>query len=199
MEKGDKKITKIQNLLIYFFLCSFFGWILEIIYAYMVFGTFVDRGFLYGPMCPIYGYGAIIMIIIAEEIKKKNINIIGTFFIITAIFTILEYMASLLLEMIFNLRWWDYTNEFLNLNGRVCLMFSLFFGIVGIFFIEKIYEPSKKIIQKIRNKIPSKVLWIILIIMLTLYIGDTIYSFIQYINLNSDWINATKVINMIKT
>ena len=116
---------KTQNLIIYFFMCSFIGWIMEMIYGYMVFGYFVDRGFLYGPMCPIYGYGAVLMVLIAEWMKnKKHINIFMKIVIITVLFTLLEYTGSLILEAIFGLRWWDYTNEFLNLNGRVCLMFS---------------------------------------------------------------------------
>lgn len=182
MEK-EERIIKIQNIMIYYFICSIIGWIMEMIYGYMVFGRFVDRGFLYGPMCPIYGCGAITIVLIGETIKKKNINIIGTFFITTIIFTLLEYIASLILEVIFNLRWWDYTNEFLNLNGRVCLMFSLMFGIMGVFFIECLYEPSKRLIEKIRNKISFKIIWGVLSFATIIWITDTVLSVIKYINL----------------
>lgn len=182
MEK-EKRGIKIQNIMIYYFICSVIGWIMEMVYGYMVFGKFVDRGFLYGPMCPIYGYGAITMVLIGEKIRKKNINIIGTFFIITIIFTLLEYIASLILESIFNLRWWDYTNEFLNLNGRVCLMFSLMFGIMGVLFIECIYEPSKRLIEKIREKISVKIIWVILGVATIICLTDTVLSVIKYIKL----------------
>ena len=102
--KKEKRILKIQNLIIYYFLCAFIGWILEMLYGYMVFGKFVDRGFLYGPMCPIYGYGAVMMVLITEDVRKRNVNMVGTFFIITVIFTLLEYLASWVLELIFHFR-----------------------------------------------------------------------------------------------
>ena len=181
--KKEKRILKIQNLIIYYFLCAFIGWILEMLYGYMVFGKFVDRGFLYGPMCPIYGYGAVMMVLITEDVRKRNVNMVGTFFIITVIFTLLEYLASLVLELIFHLRWWDYTNEFLNLNGRICLAFSMLFGIMGIMFIKWVYDPSKKIIEKVRNKITAKMVWVILIILIVISNVDTVFSIIKYISI----------------
>ena len=181
--ESKEETLKIQNLIIYYFLCAFIGWILEMIYGYMVFGKFVDRGFLYGPICPIYGYGAVMMVLITEKVRKKNINLIGTFFIITIIFTLLEYLASLGLELIFHLRWWDYTNEFLNLNGRVCLAFSVLFGIMGIMFIKWVYDPSKKIIEKVRSKLSTKVVWILLIVFAIASNVDTVFSIIKYIKI----------------
>lgn len=182
MEKGERK-NIFQNLIIYYFVCSVIGWILEMIYGYMVFGHFVDRGFLYGPMCPIYGCGAILMVLIAEFMNnKKNMNLIVKFITITVLFTLLEYLGSLILEAIFGLRWWDYTNEFLNLNGRVCLIFSLMFGIMGIVFIEWVYEPSKRLIERLKEKLSNKVIWIVLILCNILWIIDTVFSVLSYIN-----------------
>lgn len=180
MEKGEKKL-KVQNLIIYYFVCAFIGWILEMVYGYMVFGHFVDRGFLYGPMCPIYGYGAVAMILIIDAIQKKNVNIAGKFVIITIVFTLLEYLASLVLELIFHQRWWDYTNEILNINGRVCLIFSLMFGIIGLVFTEFIYKPSEKLIGKVRQKIPNKFIWSILCVFIIASNVDTVFSIIKYI------------------
>lgn len=181
-EKGEK--LSFQNLLIYYFLCSTIGWILEMIYGYMVFGHFVDRGFLYGPMCPIYGCGAVMIVIIAETIGKRELNTAGKFLILMAIFTVLEYIASWLLEIIFNQRWWDYTGELLNINGRICLVFSLMFGLMGIIFIEKLYKPSKKLLNKIKENIPNKVIWCVLIILSILWFIDTVFSTIKYVNLS---------------
>lgn len=180
--KREKRLLMLQNGLIYFFICSFIGWILEVIYAYLVLGTFVNRGFLYGPICPIYGYGALLMIITAETIKKKKVNaILLKFIIITVLFSALEYIASFLLEILFGLRWWDYTAEFLNLNGRICLMFSLLFGILGIFFIQCIYEPTKNIIRKIRHKVPDKIIWIVFGTFVILMNTDMVLSIIKYL------------------
>lgn len=180
MEKQDRKIF-IENLLIYYFSCAFLGWILETMYAYFIFGTFVKRGFLYGIICPIYGLGVVSIILITEALKKKQTNMWGNFFIITIIFTLLEYIASYLLELVFGIRWWDYTGEFLNLNGRVCLTFSLLFGLMGILFIKRMYNPSKEIIQKIRNRLTDKTVEIILLIFIIVYVVDTIFSIIRYI------------------
>lgn len=181
MEKGERR-NVFQNLIIYYFVCSVIGWILEMIYGFMVFGHFVDRGFLYGPMCPIYGSGAAVMVLITEAVRKKNLNVAWKFLIMTIIFTVIEYLTSLFLELIFGLRWWDYSNEFLNLNGRVCLVFSLMFGMMGIIFTEWVYEPSKRIIEKLREKISSKVIWIVLIILIVIWIVDTVFSVIKYVS-----------------
>lgn len=182
MEK-EEKILKFQNVLIYYFVCSFMGWIMEMTYGYMVFGNFVDRGFLYGPICPIYGYGAILMVLIAEFMRdKKHLNIFLKIIIITVLFTLLEYTGSVILEAIFGLRWWDYTNEFLNINGRVCLMFSLTFGIMGTAFVELVYEPSKRLIDKLRTTVSNKLIWIVLLICIALRTVDTVLSVLRYIN-----------------
>lgn len=185
---------KIQNLLIYYFICSILGWIMEVLYAYSVFGTFVDRGFLYGPMCPIYGWGAVAMVLVTEKIRKKKVNTLGIFLIVTAIFTILEYLTSLVLELIFNLRWWDYSNYFLNINGRVCLIFSIFFGFIGIVFVKKIYPRIQRLIKNIRKKISVKMLWVILISLIVLSNVDGILSSIKYIKKDANSIDDRVII-----
>lgn len=185
---------KIQNLLIYYFICSILGWIMEVLYAYSVFGTFVDRGFLYGPMCPIYGWGAVAMVLVTEKIRKKKVNTLGIFLIVTAIFTILEYLTSLVLELIFNLRWWDYSNYFLNINGRVCLIFSIFFGFMGIVFVKKIYSRIQRLIKNIRKKISVKMLWVILISLIVLSNVDGILSSIKYIKKDANSIDDRVII-----
>ena len=185
---------KIQNLLIYYFICSILGWIMEVLYAYTVFGTFVDRGFLYGPMCPIYGWGAVAMVLVTEKIRKKKVNTLEIFLIVTAIFTILEYLTSLVLELIFNLRWWDYSNYFLNINGRVCLIFSIFFGFMGIVFVKKIYSRIQRLIKNIRKKISVKMLWVILISLIVLSNVDGILSSIKYIKKDANSIDDRVII-----
>lgn len=180
MEK-ENKIIKFQNLLVYYFICSIIGWILETIYGYMEFGRFVDRGFLYGPMCPIYGCGAVLIALIAEFVKKKKVNIVFKFVIIMILFTLLEYFTSLTLELIFQARWWDYSDKFLNLDGRICLSFSLLFGIMGIIFMKFLYEPSKKMINKIRDKMSTNIIWILILFGVIASSVDTVFSVIRYI------------------
>ena len=99
----------------------------------------------------------------------------------TVIFTIFEYVVSLVFEMIFGIRWWDYTNEFLNLHGRVCLMFSLLWGIGTIAFIKIFYVPLQKIINKIREKIQEKTICIVLMFCVLVTLVDFVLSIIKYI------------------
>lgn len=141
----------------------------------------VKRGFLYGPICPIYGFGAIILILINDLISKKSNSIIIKAIAMTIIFTIFEYIVSLVFELIFGIRWWDYTNEFLNINGRVCLMFSLLWGVGTVIFIKIFYIPLQKIISKIREKISGNVISIVLGILMVVTIVDFILSIMKYI------------------
>ena len=181
--KKNEILLKIQDLTIYFFISSFLGWVLEVAYAFSVFGTFVDRGFLKGPICPIYGYGVVAMVLISEWVKKENIQSnFAIFCIVTVIATVLEYLASLFLEIIFNLRWWDYTGYFLNINGRVCLVFSIFFGLAGLGFMKMIYPRLQNLTKSIREHFSNKNIWIILIALIVIMTLDKGLSALRYID-----------------
>lgn len=198
MEKKDK-LLKLQDLTMYFFICSFIGWLLEVAYAFSVYGTFVDRGFLRGPICTIYGYGAVIMVLITDWIKKKKItNLLIIFAIVAVIATVLEYIASYFLELVFNLRWWDYTGYFLNINGRVCLIFSIFFGIAGVIFIKNIYPIMQKTFDKIRKKLSTKTIWIILITLIILMTLDKGISALLYIDPELKYVDRRVILQKFK-
>ncbi len=198
MEKKDK-LLKLQDLTMYFFICSFIGWLLEVAYAFSVYGTFVDRGFLRGPICPIYGYGAVIMVLITNWIKKKKVtNSLIIFAIVAVIATVLEYIASYFLELVFNLRWWDYTGYFLNINGRVCLIFSIFFGIAGVIFIKNIYPIMQKTFDKIRKKLSTKTIWIILITLIILMTLDKGISALLYIDPELKYVDRRVILQKFK-
>lgn len=135
MKSNKNKLSKFQKIVIYFVIYSFIGWICEEIYCIMATHEFVKRGFLFGPICPIYGYGAIILILFFNNYKHKPIKL---FFLSALVFSIFEYITDFFLQALFGLRWWDYTNEFLNINGRITLSFTLVWGIRK-FIICKIY------------------------------------------------------------
>ena len=127
----EKKLSKIQEGILYFILYSFLGWCLETFYAFMVYGYFVKRGFLYGPICPIYGFGAILLLYNLKNVKGGNFI---KFWISLFVFSVFEYIASFALEAVFNQRWWDYSNNFMNLQGRICLAFlSIYFYLLFLF------------------------------------------------------------------
>ena len=145
------------------------------------YGTFVKRGFLYGIACPIYGFGAVILILLNEVISKKSNSIIIKMIIMAIVFTIFEYLVSLVFELIFGIRWWDYTNEFMNLQGRICLQFSIIWGIAGGIFIQFLYKPLQKMIKRIRNKVSNKVINIVLIILFAGILTDFVLSILKYL------------------
>ena len=176
-----KKTTKdkIIDYISYFFIYSFLGWVIETIYAIIINGYFVKRGFLYGPICPIYGFGAVLLIMSTQKIYKKPFT---KFLIATIAFTVFEYIVSFVLEMLFGLRWWDYSNDFLNIQGRVSLVYSIFWGIIGLFLLEKLHPFIQDLIQKINSKSANRAQAIIITILLIVIIVDTVFSSIKYYN-----------------
>ena len=171
------QLSEKQKLLLYFFTYSFLGWILETIFCVLTLGVFNKRGFLYGPVCPIYGFGAIILI---ESLKKIKTNTAGKFFISMIAFTIFEYVVSVVLESLFGLRWWDYTGEPFNFQGRISLAYSIAWGIIGTIFVEKIHPFLKKQLEKLTIKIPHKVQVILLNVFLVIILIDFVMSITRY-------------------
>ena len=173
------KKDKIKDYLIYFFTYACIGWILETIYAFLVHGKFVNRGFLFGPYCPIYGFGALILIMLLKNVKGKPIQ---EFFVAAIAFTIFEYMASYILEVIFGLRWWDYTDDFLNLQGRVSIAYSILWGLLGILLIEIIHPFIQKLIVKAKKHVNKKMDNIVIILLICTILTDLVVSSIKYLN-----------------
>lgn len=115
-------------LLIYFALFSFFGWIIESLYRSVCERKLINSGFLYGPFIPIYGFGVIFIYLLSLALHPFPFFVEITVYTVTAV--VLEYMSSYLLERIFSIKLWDYSEERFNLNGRVCLKFSFFWAIL---------------------------------------------------------------------
>lgn len=155
---------------LFFIIYSIIGWIVESLYVSINTKKIVNRGFLIGPLCPIYGYGAILIILYIEQYKE---NILTVFILGLVICAFLEYITSYLMEKIFKARWWDYSNRKCNLNGRVCLQNATLFGLGGLIIIY-ITQP---IIEKTIYKIPLKILIPIAIISFIILLIDTITSF----------------------
>jgi uncharacterized membrane protein len=137
---------KINIFLCYFIIYSFFGWCVETAFASAKSGTFVKSGLMYGPFSPIYGFGAIILIITLKPFK----NNLALFFLSTMIITsALEYSTSFILETIFKIKIWDYSNELLNLNGRICVKFSIFWGVFAIIIIYLVHPHIQNFVLKL--------------------------------------------------
>ena len=180
LNKKDVQTISIRYLLLYFLIYAIIGWLLETAFAIGVLGHFVKRGFLYGPLCPIYGYGAVILI---SCLKKYKSNPLKLFTYAAIVFSVFEYIAGFILDALFSARWWDYTNDFMNLNGRISIFYSFAWGIIALIFIHFVHPFIEKKVKKILKKIPNKVQIIIINTSFVILVVDTILSCIKYLNI----------------
>ena len=150
----------IWQILQYFIVYSIVGYIIETIYGLLTNGVIESRqSMLYGPFCSIYGLGAICLICIPQKLKKNNWTLFGAGFIIGSV---VEYAVSWIGECIFHVKWWDYTELAFNVNGRICLIFSIFWGILTIILNKRINPKVDEII----NKVPIKKLHIATLVLI---------------------------------
>ena len=176
-KSSKKKLPRIYIYFIYFLIFSFVGWLLETCFSFYSLGHFTKRGFLFGPLCPIYGWGALMLIIFFSTYKKHNLKL----FVYAAIlFTVFEYVVSYGMEALFSLKWWDYTSEFMNLNGRVSIFYSFAWGIIAILFVNFIYPFFKKKINIVLSKIPYRIQVISVYVLFAVFVTDTVLSCIKY-------------------
>ena len=176
-----KKLPRIYLYFLYFLIFAVIGWILETCFSFYSLGHFTKRGFLYGPLCPIYGWGALILIMFFNTYKKHNFKL---FIYAAIIFTLFEYLVSYGMEALFSLNWWDYTGEFMNLNGRVSIFYTFAWGIIAILFINFIYPFFKKKVNLVLSKIPYKLQVTIVYILITVLVTDTALSSMRYLLFN---------------
>ena len=167
-----------------YFIYSIIGWFLEVGLAFYEHKKFVNRGFLIGPYCPIYGVGCLLLtILLSKYINEPGVIFAFSIFICAT----LEYLTSYLMEKIFKLRWWDYSNMKFNINGRICLETLIPFGIIGVLVVKYI---SPFLINTV-NSINFNILVIINIIILSILITDILISFNVVFNLK----NVTRNLN----
>lgn len=159
----------------YLILYSFAGWVLESVSKTIAQRKFVNSGFLKGPFCPIYGFGAIIMLLCLNFLKDKLILLFIVAFFVLSIW---EYIVGLILEKLFKTKYWDYSHLKFNIQGRVCLKNSIFWGILGVVFVRYIH-PSIENYVKI---IPIELLLYINIIIGIAILVDLIISIKEITN-----------------
>lgn len=161
-------ITAIENIFLWLITYSIIGWIYESILCSVIEKRFVNRGFLNGPYCPIYGFGAILDILILGKIQDPVL-----LFIFSAVLTCtLEYITSYLMEKLFHARWWDYSNRKFNINGRVCLIGAFVFGTLSLLLI-KIVHP---LILQLIGMMSDTVFHIIVISLAVIFITDNVIT-----------------------
>lgn len=157
----------------YFFLLfiiySFIGWFYEsTICSLSKYHKLINRGCLTGPYCPIYGTGAIVNIILLQNVN----SILGIFVVAALTSVVIEYVTSYTMEKLFEARWWDYSHYRLNINGRVCFRVMVIFG-VGNVLLLKVIHPE---ISKLVNHLSSNMIYSISLLLMILFITDLVLT-----------------------
>ena len=169
---------KIIYITTYLILYSFAGWVLESVSKTIEQRKFVNSGFLHGPFCPIYGFGALIMLFGLNFLKERPILLfIAAFFLLS----IWEYLVGLFLEKVFKTKYWDYSHLKWNIQGRVCLKNSIFWGILGVFFICVLHP----FVENYITMIPTTILLYINLVLGIAILVDLVFSIIAITNFES--------------
>ena len=169
INESKKEPLKIQGftittLLAYFIIYSIIGFIIETIFGILTKGVLESRkSFIIGPFCSIYGLGAVIMILALQKFKKNNYTLFFGGFLVGSI---IEYVVSLIGEAIFHVVWWDYSDMAFNINGRICVAFSMFWGILAIYLITHFNPKVDKFLEKFSYKQLKKAVIIIMIFLM---------------------------------
>lgn len=155
---------------------AFLGWCTEVAYAGVKRGKFVNRGFLNGPVCPIYGFGVLSVVLVLEPFKENTILL----FLGSMLFcSVLEFIAGYAMERIFNDKWWDYSDNPFNIKGYVCLEFSLMWGLACVLVIDSVHPHIMNFI----NRIPYSVgIWMIAVLC-ALFAADLALTLIELLKL----------------
>lgn len=160
-----------------FIIYAFIGWCTEVSYAALELGKFVNRGFLNGPYCPIYGLGVLIVVAVLTPLKE---NLFVLFIGSCLLTTILEYLTGYILEKLFHNKWWDYSDLPFNIKGYVCLKFSILWGL-ACSFIMLVIHP---LIFGFIHIIPKTVGIVLLFILMAAFISDGIVTVSTILKLN---------------
>ena len=162
-----------------FILFSFIGWISEVIYVGVTSAhKFVNRGFLHGPLCPVYGFGGVVILMLPPSLYATWIPL---FFASMILCTTVEYFVSWLMEKLFHTRWWDYSHYKIQLNGRICLLNSILFGFLGVVVIHFVYPLMIDLLNSLGQKVIN-VSGVIILAVLSVDIFFTVRKLVDFAN-----------------
>jgi uncharacterized membrane protein len=167
-------------LAILFFIYAVLGYMLEVTYVSITEKRIaLNRGFLVGPYLPIFAFGAIFLVLLLQKYKD---DLLVLFIMSVVICSVLEFFTSYLMEKMFHLRWWDYSENKFNLDGRICLFNSTAFGVAGVLGVRYLNPYFCSVISKMTNKTTI----IVGIVLLSILFIDTIISNITIFKLKID-------------
>ena len=169
-------LNELTKWILYFFIYAFAGWVWECIFCSLKAKKihFINRGFLVGPICPIYGFGCVLGMLVGQWI---SLPIYLEFFYFMVIGGVIEYFGSFLMEKMFHVRWWDYTDRILNLNGRISAGTCLAFGTVGVVVKHLIHPHIVGFVEPFSFKFRLAASAILLAIILMDYYFSTMAAF----------------------
>lgn len=171
------------DMMIFFAVYSFLGWVLETVFASITHGKFINRGFLIGPFTPIYGFGGVLIVsyfnLSPFSLDDKSLLLIMNLIVSILLVTILEFVTGFALEKIFHSKWWDYSNNFLNLKGYICIKYSILWGVLAFALIQIVHPIVANLVRIIPVHIENSVA----IIFFVYFIIDTIKSIVDVLDL----------------
>lgn len=181
----------LYQILWFFMAYAFLGWCMEVVYAAVTTGEFVNRGFLNGPLCPIYGFGVIGVVYALKPVADQFFLLfLGSVLLTSA----LEWLTGFVLERLFQNKWWDYSDKPFNLNGYICLAFSILWGLACVFVIRIVHPTVVTFVEVL----PVMVGWSILACGLILFISDLTVTVFAVIGLNKRLEQLDVIANRLK-
>ncbi|WMJ23090.1 putative ABC transporter permease [Paludicola sp. MB14-C6] len=192
-------MQSVIDISLYLIIYSFLGWCCETVYCSFGTGHFVNRGFLNGPFCPVYGFGALLTLFGLQYFRNSVVLVFLGGVLLTSC---LEYATSFAMEKLFHTKWWDYSNKRFNINGRVCLLNSTLFGMLCIFLKFELHP----FVQKMVRSFPTDFKLGFLTALLLYFVVDftiTIYSVLglnkrlkSIFDIKTELVKKYEVINM---
>lgn len=173
------------EILWYFLLYAFLGWCCEVIFCTVNTGKLVNRGFLYGPLCPIYGFGGLLFVLLLGRAESLVLIYLGSVVLASA----LELVAGFLLKQLFKISWWDYSDEPFNVRGYICLKFSLLWGVAGLVLL-RVVQP---LLTAFVGFIPSGLGWVLLAVLYAVLLADLLATLASIRNLSRDLGELTRL------
>ena len=183
-------IYTLHKWLLLFYLYCFIGWIWESCYVSLKKHKWINRGFLKGPLLPIYGSGAVVVLISTLTVEN-NLLLVFVIGMISA--TILEYITGVAMEKLFHVRYWDYSKEPFNINGHICLISSLAWGVFSVLLVTFVNPNIERLVIIIPNGI-SEVISYIITVFITI---DAVQSFNEAMDLKKILIKFTEMMLLI--
>lgn len=158
-----------------FFIYAFLGWCTEVSYAALVTGKFVNRGFLNGPVCPVYGFGVVIVLTCLSPLEE---NLLLLFLGSVALTSALEWLTGFVLEKLFHQRWWDYSDQPFNLSGYICLRFSIAWGFACVFVV-RLLHPTVLLLIHLIPRLVGIILLALLGVVMAVDLAATVATIIK--------------------